>query len=40
MKPKNLLVNPAATILSDRPHGPSTGRRRKILDVKGMLCGL
>jgi len=40
MKPRNLFVKPEARILSDRPHGPAKQRRRKILDVKGMLCGL
>lgn len=40
MKPKNLFVNPAARIVSDRAHGPAKRNRRKILDVQGMLCGL
>jgi len=40
MKPKNLFVEPDARVLFDRPRSGATGRRRKILKVDGLLCGL
>jgi hypothetical protein len=40
MKPSNLYVEPDARVLSDRPRSGAAGRRRKILKVEGLLCGL